>query len=77
MTEYPHLGFDPARGNVGTIRDLAKQITDTGTYAGEAHDAIKAVQDNRRSGPAQRPKRLPDNLVSSPNTWTMLSPRWT
>lgn len=54
MTEYPHLGFDPARGNVGTIRDLAKQITDTGTYAGEAHDAIKAVQDNKEvwTGPA-------------------------
>lgn len=47
MGEYPHLGFDPARGNVATVRDVAKQITDSGTYAKEAYESIKAVQDNR------------------------------
>lgn len=47
MTDYPSLGFDPARGNVTTVEDLAKQIKDTGTYAKEAYESIKAVQDNR------------------------------
>lgn len=56
MSEYPHLGFDPARGNVATVRELAKEITETGTYAKEAYETIKAVQDNKDvwTGPAAR-----------------------
>lgn len=47
MADFPCLGFDPAGGNVVTVQDLAKEITDTGTYAKEAYESIKAVQDNR------------------------------
>ncbi|MGH3466231.1 MAG: hypothetical protein ACRDQF_00680 [Thermocrispum sp.] len=46
VANFPYLGFDPARGNVSTVDDLAKQMKDTGTYAKEAYDTIKAVQDN-------------------------------
>lgn len=84
MSEYPHLGFDPARGNVTTVRELAKQIKDTGTYAKEAYEAIKAVQDNKDvwTGPAARafagqlgelPKYLDDAQSSMDIAGTALS----
>lgn len=84
MSEYPHLGFDPARGNVTTVRELAKQIKDTGTYAKEAYEAIKAVQDNKDvwTGPAARafagqlgelPKYLDDAQSSMEIAGTALS----
>lgn len=44
---FPALGFDPARGNVATIRDLADQLSNTGTYAEEAYDVLKSVQDQK------------------------------
>lgn len=42
--EYPTLGFNPARGNVATVNDLAQQFNSTGKYAGEAYDVLKAIQ---------------------------------
>ncbi|WP_158056901.1 hypothetical protein [Saccharomonospora sp. CUA-673] len=45
--KYPALGFDPARGNVGTVRELASQMSDTATYAGEAHEVLVSVQQNK------------------------------
>lgn len=45
-TRYPHLGFDPARGNVSTVHDLARQLTGTATYADAAHDALVSIKNN-------------------------------
>jgi uncharacterized protein YukE len=45
--DFLALGFDPARGNVTTVRDLATQLTDTSTYAKEAYDVLKSVQDKK------------------------------
>lgn len=45
--KFPSLGFDPARGNVGTVRDLAKQMLDTAHYASSATDVLKATQAQR------------------------------
>jgi uncharacterized protein YukE len=44
---FPALGFDPARGNVRTVRDLATQLTDTATYAKEGYDVLASVQDKK------------------------------
>lgn len=54
--KYPALGFDPARGNVATVRNLASQMSDTATYAGEAHEVLVSVQDKQDvwKGPASR-----------------------
>lgn len=46
-TGFPSLGFDPARGNVTTVRDLATELTDTGTYAKEGYEVLKSVQDKK------------------------------
>ncbi|MFD1050256.1 hypothetical protein ACFQ1S_34405, partial [Kibdelosporangium lantanae] len=45
--DFPALEFDPAVGNVATVRDLARQMTDTGTYAKEAHEVLKSIQDKK------------------------------
>lgn len=45
-TKYPHLRFDPARGNVATVHDLAQQLTGTATYADAAHDALMSIKKN-------------------------------
>ncbi|MFD2399479.1 WXG100 family type VII secretion target [Prauserella oleivorans] len=44
---YPALGFDPARGNVGTVRNLAKQMSDTATYAREAHEVLRSIESKK------------------------------
>lgn len=45
--EFPALGFDPARGNVNTVRDLARQMLDTADYAKEAHEVLQSSKDKR------------------------------
>ncbi|MDV6012343.1 putative T7SS-secreted protein [Haloechinothrix sp. LS1_15] len=40
---FPALGFDPARGNVGEVRAIAGQMADTSTYASEAHTVLTSV----------------------------------
>ncbi|WP_037316864.1 putative T7SS-secreted protein [Amycolatopsis orientalis] len=45
--DFSALGFDPARGNVATVRELARQMTDTGKYANEAFEVLKNVKDKR------------------------------
>ncbi|CAM3569306.1 putative T7SS-secreted protein [Kibdelosporangium persicum] len=45
--DFPALGFDPAIGNVGTVRTLSKQMKDTGVYAKEAYEMLKSIQDKQ------------------------------
>lgn len=67
MAEYPNLGFDPARGNVATVRILAEQITDTGTYAKEAYEAIQAVRENRDVWTGEAARAFAGRLGELPN----------
>ena len=64
--QYPSLGFDPARGNVGTVRALARQMTDTGTYAKEAHDALRSVQHNKDVWTGNAAKAFSEKLGDLP-----------
>ncbi|NKQ52992.1 hypothetical protein HFP15_08875 [Amycolatopsis sp. K13G38] len=66
MADYPALGFDPARGNVGTVRELAKQMTDTGGYAREAHRVLKSVQDKKDVWTGDAAKAFRDKLGDLP-----------
>lgn len=45
-TQYPTLGFDPARGDVATVNSLAEQLTGTASYAESAHDALMSIKNN-------------------------------
>ncbi|MEV6897232.1 putative T7SS-secreted protein [Amycolatopsis sp. NPDC051372] len=45
--DYPSLRFEPARGNVSTVRELARQISDTATYTDEAFNVLKSIQDKK------------------------------
>ncbi len=45
--DFPNLGFDPARGDVPSVRDLAEQLDKTGNYAREAFDVLNSVKENR------------------------------
>src|SRR3989442_452672 len=45
--DFPALGFDPARGDVASVNELATQMSDTGKYANEAYEVLKSVQDKK------------------------------
>ncbi|WP_019813528.1 putative T7SS-secreted protein [Saccharomonospora saliphila] len=45
--DFPNLGFDPARGDVPSVRDLAEQLDRTGGYAKEAFEVLKSVQEDK------------------------------
>ncbi|WP_026454469.1 putative T7SS-secreted protein [Saccharomonospora iraqiensis] len=45
--DFPNLGFDPAHGDVPSVRDLAEQLDKTGKYAREAFDVLKSVKENK------------------------------
>ncbi|SFP77181.1 hypothetical protein SAMN05421810_103365 [Amycolatopsis arida] len=45
--DFPALGFDPARGDVGRVREIATELSGTGRYAGEAYDVLRSIQDKR------------------------------
>lgn len=45
--DFPNLGFDPAHGDVPSVRDLAEQLDKTGNYAREAFDVLNSVKENR------------------------------
>lgn len=66
MSDFPALGFDPVRGNVGTVRELAKQMTDTGVYAREAHAVLKSVQDKKDVWTGDAAKAFTDKLGDLP-----------
>ncbi|MCE7011915.1 hypothetical protein LWC34_55260 [Kibdelosporangium philippinense] len=66
MTAFPALGFDPAAGNVGTVRELAKQMTDTGGYAREANDVLKSVQDKKDVWTGEAAKAFTQKLGELP-----------
>jgi uncharacterized protein YukE len=66
MTAFPALGFDPAVGNVGTVRDLAKQMTDTGIYAREAHEVLKSIQDQKEVWTGEAAKAFSQKLGELP-----------
>ncbi|OLT48363.1 hypothetical protein BJF85_12570 [Saccharomonospora sp. CUA-673] len=54
VDQYPCIGYDPARGNVATLEQLAKELTETAEYAGEAREALASVKRNEDiwNGPA-------------------------
>jgi hypothetical protein len=64
--QYPCLGFDPARGNVAAVRDLADQLTGTGICAGEAYDVLKSVKDNKDVWTGDAAKAFAGNLDELP-----------
>lgn len=64
--KYPSLGFDPARGNVAVVRDVAKQMADTGKYSQEAHDVLKSVKDQRDVWTGEAARAFADNLGELP-----------
>ncbi|WP_116050385.1 hypothetical protein [Amycolatopsis palatopharyngis] len=64
--KYPSLGFDPARGEVVAVRDLAEQLSGTGTFAGEAYDVLKSVQDNRDIWTGEAAQAFAGNLDELP-----------
>jgi hypothetical protein len=66
MTAFPALGFDPAVGNVGTVRDLAKQMADTGVYAREAHELLKSIQDKKEVWTGEAAKAFTQKLGELP-----------
>jgi uncharacterized protein YukE len=45
--DFPALGFDPAMGNVTSVRELAQQMADTATYAYEAGDVLTRIKNNQ------------------------------
>jgi uncharacterized protein YukE len=65
-SDYPALGFDPAIGNVATVRDLAKQMTDTGTYAKEAYEVLKSIQDKKDTWTGEASKAFSQKLGELP-----------
>lgn len=64
--DFSALGFDPARGNVGTVRDLAKQMTDTGKYANEAFEVLKGVKDKQEIWTGTAARAFTDRLGPLP-----------
>jgi hypothetical protein len=64
--DFPALEFDPAVGNVATVRDLAKQMTDTGTYAKEAFDVLKSIQDKKEVWTGEASKAFAGKLGELP-----------
>lgn len=64
--DFPALGFDPARGKVGTVRDLAQQMNDTGKYTREAYEVLKSVQDKRDVWTGQAAEAFAGNLNQLP-----------
>jgi hypothetical protein len=46
-SDFPAIGFDPAIGNVATVRDLSKQMIDTGIYAKEAYEVLEQVKNKK------------------------------
>lgn len=65
-SKYPALGFDPARGNVTVVRDIAKQMTDVSKYAQEAYEVLKSVQDQRDVWKGEAARGFADNLGELP-----------
>ncbi|MEU6266656.1 WXG100 family type VII secretion target [Saccharopolyspora shandongensis] len=63
---FPALGFDPARGDVATVRELARQATDAAGYAKEAHEALKAVQSQQDVWQGQAAKAFAEELGELP-----------
>lgn len=45
--DYPNLAFDPARGDVSSVREIADQLDKTATYAKEAFEVLKSVRDEK------------------------------
>lgn len=64
--KYPYLGFDPARGNVATLRDLATEIGKTATYASEAHDALVSINKNEGVWTGEAAKAFSENIEDLP-----------
>ncbi|RCW43123.1 hypothetical protein DFQ14_10710 [Halopolyspora algeriensis] len=65
-TKYPSLGFDPARGNVAMVRDIAEQMTDTGKYSEEAYDVLKSVQGQRDVWTGEAARAFAEDLGELP-----------
>ncbi|WP_298181954.1 hypothetical protein [Saccharomonospora sp.] len=64
--KYPNLGFDPAPGNVSSVRDLAQQATDTGIYAREAHDVLVSIQGKKDVWTGEAAKAFADRIGDLP-----------
>lgn len=64
--QFPALGFDPAIGNIATVRNLAKQMTDTATYAKEALDTINGVKNHEGVWTGKAANAFADKLGELP-----------
>ncbi|MCP2252245.1 hypothetical protein LY13_000984 [Prauserella aidingensis] len=64
--QFPSLGFDPAPGNPGTVAGLAKQMSDTGVYAREAHEVITSIQNKKDTWIGEAAKAFADKVGELP-----------
>jgi len=64
--QYPSLGFDPARGDVGAVRGVAKTMTDTSKYAKEAHELLLSIENQRDVWTGEAARLFADQLVELP-----------
>lgn len=64
--DFPSLGFDPARGNVAVVADMATQMRDTALHAEEAFRALKSVEKQEDVWTGQAARAFADNLGDLP-----------
>ncbi|KMS90334.1 putative T7SS-secreted protein [Prauserella rugosa] len=64
--QYPCIGFDPARGNVSTLEQLAKELTATAEYAGEARETLVSIKQNKDIWTGGASDKFAENIEDLP-----------
>lgn len=65
--KYPCLGFNPARGSVKSVRDIAEQLHDTSVYAKEAHETLVSIKDKQDVWTGEAANAFADKLDDLPD----------
>jgi len=64
--QYPCIGFDPARGNVSTLEQLAKELTATAQYADEARETLVSIKQNKDIWTGGAAEKFAENIEDLP-----------
>ncbi|GAA1237842.1 hypothetical protein GCM10009676_22910 [Prauserella halophila] len=63
---YPSIGYDPARGNVATLENLASELKSTSDYAREAREALNSIKANQDIWTGGASQKFAENIEDLP-----------